>query len=292
MGEGHVPVLLDAILELLDPAPDSVVVDCTTGGGGHARALAERMGPGGRLIAIDRDPDAVVRLEQRLADVPPEVRCAREDFRHLDRVLADAGIEAADRILADLGLSSFQLDDPERGFSFQHPGPLDMRFNRAEAATADRWINRSAPGELARVIRAYGEERFAERVARAIVRSRPIHDTVTLAEVVRRAVPRGSPGLDWATRTFQAIRIKVNDELGALEALLEKGLDVLGPRGRFAVISFHGLETKRVKAAFRGAVRSGRVSLLTPKPIRPTQAEIARNPRSRSAVLRCVERRD
>jgi len=292
MGEGHVPVLLDAILELLDPAPDSVVLDCTAGGGGHASALAERMGPSGRLVALDRDPDAVARLEQRLAGVPPRVLCVHEDFRHLDRVLAGAGIESVDRILADLGLSSIQLDDPARGFSFQHPGPLDMRFDRAEPASADRWINRAEPGELARVILEYGEERFAERVARAIVEARPIHDTVTLAEVVRRAVPRGSPRLDRATRTFQAIRIKINDELGALDSLLEKGLAALGPRGRFAVISFHGLETKKVKSAFRGAVRSGRVSLLTPKPIRPRRAEMVRNPRSRSAVLRCVERLD
>jgi 16S rRNA (cytosine1402-N4)-methyltransferase len=283
-------VLLDAILELLDPDPDSVVLDCTAGGGGHARALAERMGPAGRLVALDRDPDAVARLGQQLAGVPPDVVCVQDDFRNLDRVLADVGIEAVDRVLADLGLSSFQLDDPARGFSFQHPGPLDMRFNRAEAETAGRWINRAGPLELARVIEEYGEERFAHRVARAIVDARPIRDTVTLAEVVRRAVPRGSPRLDRATRTFQAIRIKINDELGALESMLEKGLDALGPRGRFAVISFQGLETKRVRTAFRGAVKLGRVSLLTPTPIRPTRAEVARNPRSRSALLRCVER--
>ena len=170
-----------------------------------------------------------------------------------------------DRLLADIGLSSDQLGDPGRGFSFQNPGKLDMRFDQNAPGTADDWVNRASTVALAGILWDYGEERYARRVAAAIVQARPIADTVTLAEVVRRAVPRGTPGLDRATRSFQALRIAVNDELGALEDLLEKGLDALNPGGRMAVISFQGLETKRVKAAFRGAVRAGRVSLLTPE---------------------------
>ena len=290
MGEEHVPVLLDAVRELLRPEPDSVVVDCTGGSGGHARVLAERMGPRGRLVVLDRDRQAVVRLENNLRGIAPELECVHADFRDLGRVLRHAGVDRVDRLLADLGLSTPQLEDPERGFSFQSAGPLDMRFDRGTGGTADRWVNHTSHHELERVLREYGEERHAGRVAAAIVRARPIRDTVTLAEVIRRAVPRGTPRLDRATRSFQALRIAVNDELGALDALLAQGLEALGPGGRMAVISFHGLETVRVKTAFRGAVKAGRVSLLTPKPIRPEKAEIQRNPRSRSAVLRCVER--
>lgn len=290
MGEGHVPVLLDTILELLAPEPGSVVVDCTGGGGGHALALAERMDADGRLVVLDRDPAAVRGLQERLVGVAPRVACVHADFRDLADVLDDLDVPAVDRLLADLGFSSVQMDDPARGLSFQAPGPLDMRMDSTAGTTADRWVNRVSAAELSRVIAEYGEERFAGRVAAAIVAARPIRDTITLAEVVRRAVPRPSGKLDRATRTFQAIRIAVNDELGALDALLESGLEVLAPGGRMAVISFHGLETKRVKTAFRGAVKAGRVSLLTSKPIRPQKAEVWNNPRARSALLRAVER--
>ncbi|MBN2490351.1 MAG: 16S rRNA (cytosine(1402)-N(4))-methyltransferase RsmH [Planctomycetes bacterium] len=290
MRDHHIPVLLEAVLDLLAPPRDGVVVDCTGGSGGHARALGERMGPRGRLVVLDRDGDAVAALAERLRGVAPDVRCCHADFRDLDRVLAHAGVDRVDRLLADLGLSSVQLDDPERGFSFQAPGPLDMRFDRSGGMPAEVLVNHAPLRELVRILRQYGEEPCAEGVGAAIVASRPMRDTVTLAEVIRRVVPRAAPGRDRATRSFQALRIAVNDELGALDQLLDRGIAALAPGGRMAVITFHSLETRRVKTAFRGAVKAGRVSLLTPKPIRPTKAERMRNPRSRSAVLRCVER--
>lgn len=290
MGKGHIPVLLEAVVELLDPATDATILDATGGGGGMAEALAHRLGPRGRLVVLDRDRDAVARIEARLEGVAPVVQCFQENFRNLDRVLEAAGLQSVDGLLADLGLSSFQIEDPGRGFSYQTPGPLDMRYDQTQPETADHWVNHVGQDQLARIIHEYGEERYSRRIAGAIVRARPIQDTITLAEVVRRAVPRGSPKKDRAMRTFQALRIAVNLELTALEEFLDRGLEALSPGGRMAVISFHSLETRRVKTAFRGAVKAGRVSLLTPKPIRPPKAEVRHNPRSRSAILRCVER--
>ncbi len=286
----HEPVLLTEVATMLALDAGDTAVDCTGGGGGYALELGRRLGPAGRLVVLDRDPDAIERIRERVAALVCRVDVVQADFRDLARTLEALGVTAVDALVADLGVSSFQLDEAHRGFSFSRPGPIDMRFDPASGSGAEWLVNRAREADLEDVIRRYGEERFARRVAAAIVAARPIRDTITLAEVVRRAVPRGTPHLDRATRTFQALRIATNDEIGALDALLEQGVNALAPEGRMAVVAFHSLEDRRVKQAFREAVKADRVTLLTRKPIRPTEAEVAANPRSRSAVLRGVVR--
>jgi 16S rRNA (cytosine1402-N4)-methyltransferase len=290
----HEPVLLDEVIHWLAPQPGQVVVDGTLGGAGHARAILERIASDGLLIALDRDPAAIARAEKELAGLP--VKLAQRNFCDLPEVLGEVGIDAVDSILLDLGLSSDQLADAERGFSFQSEGPLDLRFDPAEGEPASRLVNRLSTEHLAELIFHYGEERFSRRIAQAIVETRrenPIRTANQLAELVRRVVPAGPRGqrerIDPATRTFQALRIAVNEELKSLEIALRRLPDRLKPGGRLAVISFHSLEDRRVKEAFRD---DPRCHALTRKPVRPTEAEMARNPRSRSAKLRVAERRE
>jgi 16S rRNA (cytosine1402-N4)-methyltransferase len=287
----HVSVLLHEVIEGLNPQPGGTFVDGTLGGGGHTRAIAERIQSGSVVIALDRDPAAIAAAEQNLAGLP--VRFANANFCDLPEVLEELGVEKVDGIVLDLGLSSDQLADAARGFSFDADGPLDLRFNPLLGEPASRLINRLSAEHLADIIFHYGEERFSRRIARRIVEQRhkqPIETAREFADLVRRAVPAVAhkQRIDPATRTFQALRIAVNDELKSLEIALRRLPDCLKPGGRLAIISFHSLEDRRVKEAFRN---DDRLQLNTKKPITPHEAEIARNPRSRSAKLRIAERK-
>jgi len=290
----HVPVMLEQVIHWLNPRPGEVFVDGTVGGGGHARALVERLGPTGLLIGLDRDPAAIAAAGRHLAGTPATL--VQANFCDLPEVLAQLGVSAVEGVLLDLGVSSDQLADQQRGFSFSSAGPLDLRFDPLSGEPARRLVNRLSVERLAELIHRYGEDRHSRRIARAIVerrRERPIETAVELAEVVRRCVPRtaghpgGTPRIDPATRTFQALRIAVNDEIKSLEIALRRLPDCLRPRARLAVISFHSLEDRPVKEAFRD---DRRLRVLTPKPVRPNMEETKRNPRARSAKLRVAER--
>jgi 16S rRNA (cytosine1402-N4)-methyltransferase len=282
----HVPVLSDEITRLLDPKPGQIFVDCTVGAGGHSRLLAERVGPAGRIIGLDQDAAMLELARPRLADLP--VTLIHASFDQLPDVLRAEGIPAVDGVLADLGICSDQLDDAVRGFSFQQDGPVDMRLDRTCGAPASELLGRLPERDLADLIYRYGEERHSRRIARRIVESRMTGLPATtgeLAALIRRCVPR-SRGIDPATRTFQALRIAVNDELGALERLLKQLPECVKPGGRAAVISFHSLEDRRVKMAFR----SPEWTVLTRKPVTAGDEEVRANPRSRSAKLRVAQR--
>jgi 16S rRNA (cytosine1402-N4)-methyltransferase len=283
----HVPVLVDEVLHWLDPQPGETFVDGTLGGGGHSAKLAERVGAGGRIFALDRDRRAVAAAQERFG-ADGVVRPLWADYRNLVEVLRDVGVAQVDGVLIDIGLSSDQLADATRGFSFTADGPLDLRFDVTEGRPAAELVNRLGEHELADVIFKYGEERHSRRIARAVVerrRERPFETAADLAEVVRRAVPMTPDArrIDPATRTFQALRIAVNDELGALETFLRVAPTCVRRGGRVAVVSFHSLEDRIVKEAFRD---DARWSPLTKKPVVATDREIAMNPRARSAKLR------
>jgi 16S rRNA (cytosine1402-N4)-methyltransferase len=285
----HVSVLPAEVLEWLDPRPGQVIVDGTLGGGGHTRLIAERIGnTGGFVLALDRDPAAIASAEQRLAGLP--IKVAQANFCELPQVLNELQIKTVDAVLLDLGLSSDQLADDNRGFSFESDGPLDLRFSTDEGESAASLIARLQERDLADLIYQFGEERFSRRIARRIVErraERPIRTAAELADLVRRCIPRSQDRIDPATRTFQALRIAVNREMESLDIALKRIPDYLKPGGRFAIISFHSLEDRPVKEAFRNDLR---LKPLTKKPIRPTDDEIYRNPRSRSAKLRVAER--
>ena len=295
----HVPVLLEELLEGLALGSAATVVDCTFGRGGHSGAILSRLGPAGRVVAIDRDPDAL-RAGVGLRDARLELVHAR--FDALRGICEERGLAGrVDGIVFDLGVSSPQLEDPARGFSFLREGPLDMRMDPGDGEPLGAWLATVTERELARVIARFGEERRARRIARAIVGSRPIASTTELASVIEKeAASRESP-IHPATRTFQALRIHVNREIECLEAALPAAVDVLGPGGRLAVVSFHSLEDRVVKRFLRGESREapGPRGLPPPRrarmrvaaaPARPSRDEVAANPRSRSAVLRVAER--
>jgi 16S rRNA (cytosine1402-N4)-methyltransferase len=306
---GHVPVLVNEILAWLRPGPKGRYLDGTLGAGGHARALLEASAPQGRLLGLDRDAKAVAGASDRLAAFGGRAVVRRGSFREVRTVLNDLGWCGLDGAVLDLGLSSLQLAEPERGFSFTLDGALDMRFDQgSQLETAGDLVNQLDERELARLLWEYGEERESRAIAVAIVRARPIRSTRALADVVAAAGRRGTAGrshLHPATRTFQALRIAVNDELGELQAGLPEVVQALNTGGRVAVISFHSLEDRIVKQTLRGmSGRAARADLrlpampdvepilrdLTPKPIRPSSAETAANPRARSAKLRVAER--
>jgi len=290
----HEPVLVAETLEWLAPARGGTFLDCTVGLGGHARALLEA--GAGRVIGLDRDRDALARAREALAPWAERVDLAHADYRDAPAVLAARGVEVVDGALADLGVSSLQLDDETRGFSFRLDAPLDMRMDRSTGPTAAELLRTVSEAELADVIFRCGEERHARRIARAVVHTRrlaPIETTGELASLVRRAVPhRGWQRIDPATRTFQALRIWVNRELDGLDRFLADVARLLRAGARLVVIAFHSLEDRIVKHTFRALEAGGEIALriLTRRPVVPGAAEIARNPRARSAKLRAAER--
>lgn len=306
----HRPVMTAEVVEYLAPRAGGVYVDCTVGGGGHARAILEAAGGACTLVGIDRDPEALAAARERLAVYGDRVLLIRENFRNLQRVLRACGVDRVDGILMDLGVSSHQLDTEERGFSYWGDGPLDMRLGPDAPLTAEQLLATANVEELARILRDYGEERWAGRIARAIVERRdrrPIRTAADLVALIKEAVPAKARtgGPHPARRTFQALRIAVNDELGALKEGLGQAVETLAPGGRVVVISFHSLEDRIVKRRFqeesRGCVcppelaacacgRRPRLKVLTRKPVVPGDWEREENPRSRSAKLRAAER--
>lgn len=305
--KGHQPVLRDEVAWLLKCRPGGWYLDCTFGGGGHAALILELIGPEGHLIALDRDPEAIRRGEESFRDAVAQGRLIlrQADFRELRRIWVGLGEPPLEGILFDLGVSSFQLEDSGRGFSYQQEGPLDMRMDPRQGVTAADLINNLPPQELALLIREYGEERWAARIARFIAEARTrrrIETTGQLVEVIKDAIPAAArrQGPHPAKRTFQALRIAVNQELQALETGLVQALEVVVPGGRVAAISFHSLEDRLVKEIFRaastGRAYRGRtlppVRLVTARPLGPQPEEVAVNPRARSARLRVAERRE
>ncbi len=288
LGSGvfHEPVLLKEVLGFLSPGPGKLIVDATVGTGGHAEAF---LAQGARVIGIDQDPESLALAGDRLRAYGEKFQSVRGNFRKLRGILGELGITKVDGVLFDLGLSSLHLSRAERGFSFQHDGPLDMRMDPDNPVTAADLVNGLPKRELARILREYGEERHAEKIAREIVRSRPIRSTGELARLVARCYPPGNYRIHPATRTFQALRIAVNDELSALREALPQAVEVLSPGGVLCVIAFHSLEDRIVKRFLREEARAGRLKLLTKKPVRPSPEEVGRNPRARSARLRAAQ---
>jgi 16S rRNA (cytosine1402-N4)-methyltransferase len=300
---GHVPVLLKEAIDFLAVKRGGTYLDATVGLGGHSYEIAERLGAPGHLIGFDKDPAALERARQVLqgsagvSSATPEASIDWPQITLLHASFADAGVRIApaslDGMMADLGVSSLQLGDPARGFSFQAEGPLDMRMNPMSGETAEQVVNHIDERELADVIYEFGEERRSRRIARAIVRSRPIRTTTQLVEVVAaaaRSMKYKHERIHPATRTFQALRIFVNRELDDLKALLGAAPGVLKPGGRLVVISFHSLEDRIVKDAMREGAKANHFRLLTKKPVTASEDEIDRNPRSRSAKMRAVEK--
>jgi len=304
----HIPVLLAEVLRTLAPRARETILDGTFGGGGYSRAILEAAPC--TVWALDRDAEAIARGAALAAAHPGRLHLIEGRFGDMLALLAARGVTQLDGVVLDLGVSSFQIDTPERGFSFRLDGPLDMRMGQTGPTAADL-VNTLPEAELANLIWEFGEERFSRRVARAIIKSRaeaPFTATLQLAEVIRRAVPRDPSGIHGATRSFQALRISVNDELGEIERALEQALQLLAPGGRLIIVSFHSLEDRLVKRAFQKA--TGRTpgtsrhdpsmlmaprgpapfTLLTPRSIRPSAAECAANPRARSAHLRALQR--
>ncbi|MBR6120398.1 MAG: 16S rRNA (cytosine(1402)-N(4))-methyltransferase RsmH [Oscillospiraceae bacterium] len=305
----HISVLLKESIEALNIRPDGIYLDGTLGGAGHSAEIARRLS-GGTLIGVDRDPKALTAAEQRLAPWMDRVELVHSNFRELDAILDGLGIPAVDGILLDLGVSSPQLDEADRGFSYMADAPLDMRMDPSDPLTAYEIVNTWPQEELRRILFSYGEERYAPLIAAAIVRRReqaPIESTLALVDVIRGAMPQKAlrEKQHPAKRSFQALRIAVNDELGAVDAVMQRAIDRLKPGGRLAVITFHSLEDRIVKNAMAEAVRGctcppefpvcvcgkkPRLKLIARKPIVAGEEELERNPRARSAKLRVAER--
>lgn len=303
----HRPVLLNETLDLLAVQPGDVFVDCTLGGGGHTRAVLDRLGGKVSVIGIDQDATAI---QHARATLPSNVTVVQDNFRNLKSIILSSGLQRVNRILMDLGVSSPQLDEAERGFSYQHDAPLDMRMDRRRSTTARQLVNELPEDELARIIQEYGEERWAKRIARFVVEQRnqvPIESTGELVRVIKKAIPQGAreEGPHPAKRTFQALRIAVNGELDIIEPALRDAVELLSPGGRLAVITFHSLEDRIVKHSFRemekGCVCPPRlptcicgkrpmIELVNRKPVVASEAELESNPRSRSAKLRVAEK--
>jgi len=304
-GPLHAPVLYQQALSALAPRAGGRYLDGTLGGGGHAFGILEASAPDGQLLGLDRDQEALAVAADRLEPFAGRIQLRQAAFSDMRRQAAAIGWERVDGILLDLGLSSMQLEAPERGFSFQRDGPLDMRFDRSQPLTADEIVNAWNEAELAHVLAEYGEQPRARAVARAIVRARPLRTTTELAGVVARAAGRRRGGVHPATLVFQALRIAVNGELEELEAGLKAAVDLLAGQGRLVVISFHSLEDRIVKRFFQREARDclcppaqptctcghrARLAVRTRRPVRPEADEVTRNPRSRSARLRVAER--
>ena len=293
----HVPVLSEAVAAWLVQKPGGTYLDCTVGQGGHAELILERSGPSGVLVGIDRDPAAIAATGARLARFASRLRLVCGNFGALRQHLKSIGVSEVDGVIFDLGVSSAQLDRPERGMSFLADGPLDMRMDSSSGRTAGELINQLPERELADLIYRYGEERYSRRIARAIVQSRtslPLRTTFELVSAIKRAVPAAyrHGRIHCATRTFQALRIAVNQELDVLEGALRDAASVLAPSGRLCVISFHSLEDRIAKQTLRALSRGPEacVNVLTKKPQVPSEEECRENPRARSAKLRVAER--
>jgi len=303
----HTPVLLQETLKYLNPAPGGIYVDGTIGGGGHSIEILKRIVPGGRLIGVDRDPEAILAVSERLKDYGPFLSPVHGNYVEIREIMSDLGIPAADGMLMDLGVSSYQLDAVKRGFSYREDVRLDMRMDTTQEFSAYELVNGYPEAELARVIREYGEERWAKRIARFIVENRPIATTGELVKVIKKAIPASArrKGPHPARRTFQAIRIEVNQELSLLEDGIRNAVSILKPGGRLCIITFHSLEDRIVKRTFRNLQdpcicppdapictcgRIPEVKILTKKPIIPNDVELETNPRSRSAKLRVCQK--
>ncbi|WP_126425994.1 16S rRNA (cytosine(1402)-N(4))-methyltransferase RsmH [Brevibacillus marinus] len=306
----HITVLKEEAVDGLAIRPDGVYVDCTLGGGGHSSLIASRLEAGGRLIALDQDDAALQHARERLAAFADRVTVVKSNFRRLRDVLDELGVAKVDGVLYDLGVSSPQLDEAERGFSYNAEAPLDMRMDRDASLTAQEIVNQWPEAELARVIWEYGEEKFSRRIARQIALSReraPIETTGQLVEIIKQAIPAPArrSGPHPAKRTFQALRIAVNDELGAFRESLRQAIELLAPGGRVSVITFHSLEDRICKETFQdyatGCIcppsfpqctcgRQPALRIVTRKPITPSEAELSKNPRARSAKLRVAEK--
>jgi 16S rRNA (cytosine1402-N4)-methyltransferase len=306
----HIPVLYDQVMQYLAPRPGGIYLDGTVGGAGHALGILEASSPDGILVGLDRDKDALAAAARKLAPFGDRVRLIQSNFAHLDQVLAGECLESIDGILLDVGVSSYQLDSGERGFSFMQDAPLDMRMDTTCGLTAADLVNTFPEAELEKIVRLFGEERWARRIVSFIAEERkktPIQTTMQLVDLIKGAIPRArwEPRLHPATRTFQALRIAVNDELASLEEGLEAGVRALRVGGRIAVISFHSLEDRIVKNTFNQLAKGcvcpksvprcvcgmrPAVRKLTGKPLMATEDEVLLNPRSRSAKLRVAEK--
>ena len=291
----HIPVLKEEVLNFLNLKIGDCVVDCTIGTGGHALGIAEKIGSQGLLLGIDRDNDSLEVARERLKTAACSCHFVQGDFRNIADLLKGFGISQVNAMLFDLGISSFQLEDPQRGFSFLAEGPLDMRMDKNSYISAYELVNALSEKEISNILKNFGEERFHNRIANVLVRRRakaPIESTMDLSEVVRQAIPRKfqNQRIHPATRVFQALRIAVNRELEALEIALDHCIDFLCDQGRLCVISFHSLEDRIVKGKFRQYVAQKKLKLIFKKPIQPSVEEIHENPRSRSARLRVAEK--
>ncbi|MBU7005644.1 16S rRNA (cytosine(1402)-N(4))-methyltransferase RsmH [Phosphitispora fastidiosa] len=307
----HVPVMLDEVMTYLNLRQGGTYVDCTLGGGGHTTEIIKKIQPGGRVIGIDQDPNALEAARKRLESFGSSIVYVHSNYYRLKEIFAELNLGEADGVLFDLGVSSHQLDEGERGFSYMQDAPLDMRMNPGDLLTAEQIVNEKTEDELTGIIRDYGEENWARRIARFIVdhrAKRPIHTTGELVEIIKKAVPAGArrEGPHPAKRTFQALRIAVNDELNRFKKALYEAVDILRPGGRVCVISFHSLEDRIAKEVFREMAKTcvcppglpvcmcnkkQQVKVLTGKPVLPTQEELKANPRARSSKLRAAEKR-
>ena len=291
----HESVLLAEAVEWLKPGPRKVLVDGTLGCGGHAKRWLEFAVPDGQVVGFDRDPEALLEARRVLKDYGDRAMILHDNYRNCAKHLAERRLHGTDAVLLDLGVSSLQLDEPSRGFSFRAAGPLDMRMDSSEGPTAEALVNEASEEELCEIFWKYGEERFARQIARRLVEARSkkrLSSTRDLEDVIFHAVPKASRfgRIHPATRCFQALRLVVNRELEALEAFLPEAAGLLKPGGRLVAITFHSLEDRLVKNAFRNFEKEKMGKVLTKKPVTPSEAELARNPRSRSAKLRAFER--
>ncbi|AQS58279.1 16S rRNA (cytosine(1402)-N(4))-methyltransferase RsmH [Desulforamulus ferrireducens] len=306
----HISVLLHESIEGLNIKPQGIYVDCTLGGAGHSLEILRKLGPEGRLIGIDQDPAAIKNAAERLQSFAGQFRAVKRNFYQLKHVLEELGIQRVDGVLFDLGVSSYQLDTPDRGFSYMHDAELDMRMSPDSAVSAKDLVNKLSERELTDIIRKYGEEKWAKRIAAFIVKERakqPITTTGKLVEVIKAAVPAAArrDGPHPAKRTFQALRIAVNHELDILNQTMKDAVDVLNPGGRVVVITFHSLEDRIIKETFKELAnpctcpptfpvcacgKKPQIKIITNKPIEPSPAEVASNPRARSAKLRVAEK--
>ncbi len=291
----HNPVLLREVISFLNPAPGQIIVDATIGGAGHSEQILQKIIPGGMLIGIDRDEETLRLASERLKPFEGSFKLINKNFKHLKETLKDIGVEKVNGIIFDLGISSIQMEAWQRGFSIKNDGHLDMRMDRNQGLTAKDLVNRLSEMELSDTIRDLGEERFHRRIAKRIVEERKkkeISTTAELTEVILRGIPyrHNKYKIHPATRTFQALRIRVNDELGSISQALRESLDVMEKLARVCVISFHSLEDRIVKNSFKEFKAEGVLNILTKKPLTPDENEVISNPRSRSAKLRVGER--